>query len=98
MQTRFAYKHYYYINSLIRWGKDWIRNILAILVLDYSPAWLQRCVRVCVQELQKLLSEERIGKEQLSEEIHVLKSRALSEESARGSRSAQEVPYWYLNW
>ena len=52
---------------------------------------------MCVQELQKLLSEERIGKEQLSEEIHVLKSRALSEESARGSRSAQEVPYWYLN-
>ncbi len=39
------------------------------------------------------MSEERMAKERLSDEVHALKSRALSEESARGSRSVQEVRY-----
>jgi hypothetical protein len=34
-----------------------------------------------------------MAKERLSDEVHALKSRALSEESARGSRSVQEVRY-----
>jgi hypothetical protein len=50
----------------------------------------------CIQELQKLVSEERMAKERLSDEVHALKSRALSEESARGSRSVQEVRYRYI--
>ncbi len=38
-----------------------------------------------------------MAKERLSDEVHALKSRALSEESARGSRSVQEVRYWYIS-
>ena len=37
------------------------------------------------------MSEERLAKEQLAEELHTVRSRALQEEAARGSRSAQEV-------
>lgn len=67
-------------------------------MLGFSISYVFRAIlksNMKHQELQKLLSEERMAKEQLTEEIHALRSRALSEESARGSRTAQEVrpPY-----